>query len=249
VVGKWVWNFGDGSVKEVGKSLSFDYTYEYPGEYSLSLSFFDSVLDVTPEATDKIVVKVVPSEIFISSVGTIADPFIEIENKSNNEIVLSNWVVTAGNHYFIIPEGTTLLSNKKIKLSPRITGFVGADLGFVTISDPNKEISASYPSQTKKLAPRISSTSSNASYNNPVATDTKSQISPLSNNSQIINLNDLSASAGESGDNISRSALPFIGLFIVIGIGVASFLLIRKKKEVGDYIEKEIRAEDMTIIE
>lgn len=248
-VGKWVWNFGDGSAKEVGESEPFEYSYEYPGEYALTLSYFDSYLNKTPDVVDKITVKVVPAEVYISSVGNIADPYIEIENKSSYEIILSNWIVTAGSHYFIIPEGTTLLSNKKIKLSPKITGFVGSDIGFVTITDPNKEITATYPSQTKKLSSRVSSVNKVIPYLNQIPTEDKLQDVSSSKDSQIINLDDLEASASESGVGISKSISPFIGLLIVIGIGITSFIIIRKREVVNDYVEDKISPQDMTIME
>jgi len=112
-VGKFVWNFGDGMIREVGQSNPFEYIYEYPGEYALTLSYYDSIFSIKPDAIDKITIKVIPSGINISSVGTVGDPFVEIENKSNYEIILSNWVVTAGIHYFIVPEGTLFYRIKK----------------------------------------------------------------------------------------------------------------------------------------
>lgn len=248
-VGKFIWNFGDGMVREVGQSSPFNYTYEYPGEYALTLSYYDSIFSKTADSTDRITVKVVPSSINISSVGTTSDPFVEIENKSNYEIILSNWIITAGTHFFIIPEGTTLLPNKKIKLSPKITSFVGEDIKSVIIMNPNKEVIATYPTQTKKSITKISSVN-NTTYNNPVSSNNNLQdISSLTEDSQVINLNDLGASAIGSGSDISNSSFAWAGLFIVIGLGVSSFLLIKKKKDVEDYVEKGIRAEDMTIIE
>ena len=248
-VGKFVWNFGDGMVSKVDKSEPFEYLYEYPGEYALTLSYFDSYFSKGADATDRIIVKVIPSEIFISSVGSDIDSFIELENKSNYEIVLSNWVVTAGVHYFIIPEGTTLLSNKKIKLSPKITGFVGEDIKSVIITNPNKEITATYPIEIKKPIQK-NGTISKTTYNNPVPANNNLQDdSSLLKDSQVINLNDLGASAEGSGVNIPNSTYALIGLLVVIGLGVTSFLLIKKKDGNSDYIEKRIRAEDITIIE
>lgn len=247
-VGKFVWNFGDGMVREIGKSSPFDYVYEYPGEYALTLSYFNSYFSKGADATDRIIVKVIPSEIFISSVGSEIDPFIELENKSNYEIILSNWVVTAGMHYFVIPEGTTLLPSKKMKLSPKITGFVSEDIKSVIITNPSKEIVATYPTEIKKPTQKNTSVYAIA-QNNVSSANKNSQDDPLSKNSQVINLNDLGASTGESGVNIPNSAYPLIGLFVIIGLGITSFLLIKRRKNDNAYVEKEIRAEDMTIIE
>lgn len=247
-VGKFVWNFGDGMVREIDKSSLFDYIYEYPGEYVLTLSYFDSHFSEVADATDRITIKVIPSEIYISSVGNSADPFIELENKSNYEIILSNWVVTAGVHYFIIPEGTTLLPGKKIKLSPKITGFIGEDIKSVTVTSPSKIITANYPIQTKKSTQKNSSIN-NISSNNFALPDNNLQDNSLLKDSEVINLNDLGAEASGSGINIPNSAYPLIGLLVVIGLGISSFLLIKMRNKDDDLLDKKIRAEDITIIE
>jgi LPXTG-motif cell wall-anchored protein len=246
-VGKWVWNFGDGKRNEVGKATPFEYVYDYPGEYIVTLSYFSSFFSKTPDATDKIIIKVVPAEVFISGVATLDDPFIEIENKSGYEVILSNWLITAGNHYFTIPEGTILLPNKKIKFSPRITGFTGEDMSLVVISDPNKEITATYPTVVKKLAVKNLQSDNIVNSNQNIISKLKEE--PQIEDSQIINLNDLGASAGSSGFNNSNQILPLAGLFVIILIGATSFLLIKKKKDIPDYIDKEISAKDMKIIE
>jgi len=249
VVGKWIWNFGDGMISEVGESGPYEYLYEYPGEYALNLSYFNNSFSLTPEATDKIIIKVVESEVYISGVGNSEDPYIEIENKSKYEVNLSNWIVTAGTHYFKIPDGTILLPDKKIKLSPKITGFTSLDLGSIIITNPNKFVVATYPTQTKKLVSKKSEVTSVTKYNNSILPVDNLQNNSLQEDSQVINLNDLGASASGAKINISNTVYSLAGLLIIIGLGITSFLLIKKKNNISDYVEKEIRAEDMTIIE
>jgi len=247
-VGNFVWNFGDGMVVKTKEAGPFTYLYEYPGEYAVTLSYFDSLLKKEADATNKVVIKVIPSEIYISGVGDTVDPFIEIENKSNYEIIISNWIITAGIHYFTIPEGTTILPSKKIKFSPKITGFVGEDLGSVIISTQNKDIVSTYPIQTKKsIQKNLSSVKS--SSNNFILENNILQNDSSLKDLQSINLNDLSANAEKSGINISNSVYPILGLLGIITIGIVSFLLIKKKKDIPDYIEKEINAKDIKIIE
>jgi len=250
-VGKFVWNFGDGMASKIEKSEQFDYTYEYPGEYVLTLSYFDNSFSKLPTATDRITMKVIPSDVYVSSIGNNSDPFIEIGNKSNYEIILSNWVVTAGSHYFTIPEGTTLLPGKKIKLAPKITGFTGEDLYMIVISNPSGETIATYPVQNKKIIQnKVLSTSSSATYSNSIPLDNPQDV-PLQKESQVINLNDLNSSAEgtETTNTPNPDVYPFVGLGVVITIGIMSFLLIRKKKGVKDYVEEGLSAKDMTIIE
>ncbi len=200
-VGRYVWNLGDGMISESNKSDSFTYLYEYPGEYILTLSYFDSFLSKEPDSTNRVTIKVVSSEVYISSVGNEADPFIEIENKSNYEVLLSSWRLVGGIHYFIIPDGTTILPNKKIKFSPKITGFTAEDIKYVVIKNLSQEIVATYPLETKKsIKKKISS----------ISTDASNNLLPLNNlpdnsslkDSQVVNLNDLGANVSESGINI-----------------------------------------------
>ncbi len=246
-VGRFVWNFGDGSKNEINNTCPFEHIYEYPGDYVLSLSYFSTIFSQTADAIDKINIKVIPADIYISSVGSYFDPYVELENKSKYDITLSNWIITAGMHYFIIPEGTTLLQGKKIKLSPKITGFMGEDIKYVIITNPNKETIATYPEQKKMSVKSISVNNKITNNNSNQSNDFKDDSS--SNNLEVINLNDLSASAGNTKSDVSNSAYPFIGLLVILGLGVTSFLFMKKKKDVEDYVEKEIRPEDMTIIE
>jgi len=247
-VGKFIWNFGDGMKSEVRESGPFDYIYEYPGEYILTLSYFDNSFVEVPDAIDRIIIKVIPSDIYISSVGPSSDPYVEIENKSKYDTDLSGWNILAGEHYFVFPKGTNILQGKKIKLSPKITGFNGEDIKYVIITNPNKEVIATYPIERKKIISK-SSGSNNVGYSASVVDSKLKNDSSPSVDSQVINLNNLEASAGGSKINISKLAYSFIGLLIIIILGLVSFLSIKKKKEVSDYVEKDIRAEDMTIIE
>jgi hypothetical protein len=90
---RYLWNFGDGSLKE-GQNIT--HFYRYPGEYLV-------VLDVSSgsySASDRLTVRVVPNEIFISEIKTGVDSFIELENRSKEEINISSWRFRAGHQTF-----------------------------------------------------------------------------------------------------------------------------------------------------
>lgn len=254
ILGKFVWNFGDGMTKEGNTSPPFPYIYQYPGDYVLTLAYSDSTFDTVPDTTDRLVVKVIPAGIVISSVGTPIDPFIEIENNSNYEMSLRGWIIKGNIHSFVIPEGMVVLPNKKLKLSPKITGFDFNDLNSISIIDQTGQIFATYPN---KIIPTIKySTSKNTNktvFENMVKPDIaeNNQIENMENNSDVINLNDLGASASlpDGLNKLNKGFYAWLGLAGVIVIGGASVFLIRRKDEIPDYIEKEISAEDMKIIE
>lgn len=251
VFGKFIWNFGDGMKKEGSTSDPFEYIYDYPGEYVLTLSYTDSIFDTKPDATDRLTIKVIPSGVVISSVGTYADPFVEIENNSSYEMSLNKWILKGNVHSFLIPEGMVILPNKKLKLSPRITGFDFNDLSSISIIDQSGQTFATYPKQNK-FSKSYSSYSTNDNSNGNIVkgnTVESNKVESLKNNENVINLNDLGASAGNADNGLSNKTLIYLGLIGIIIIGIASVVLIRRKVDYPDYVEKEISAKDMTIIE
>ncbi len=64
-------------------------------------------------------------------------------------------------------------------------------------------------------------------------------------NGKVINLNDLNTSTEGENANIPNSTYSLVGLFVVIALGITSFLIIKKKHRKSE----RISAEDMTIVE
>jgi len=242
--GDYKWSFGDGTNSEYNNSNSFSHTFYYPGEYVVILNYFE-YRKLEADATSMIIVKVLPAEVLISSIGTKDDPFVELENKSNYEIDISGWSIQAGEKYFIIPIDTILLPKKKIKLSPNITHFSYSNLKYIFVLNKNGKIVANFP---VKIAPKIKKV--NTSYNtskNSKTTYVNKKIKEKPKD--IINLNDLGASVGNTSTRYSMKTLSIVGLFILIFISFISILLLKKKDSTYDNFEKEIKPEDMTIIE
>lgn len=239
--GKFKWNFGDGTATNLSSSKSFEHTYFYSGEYLISLNYteqYNSKLNTSTRFT----IKVVPSEMIINSIGSGGDAFIELENKSKYEMILSNWIITAGLRSFVVPEGTVILARKKLKLSPKITGFTQNDLNIIIMTDSKGEVMTMFPVQKAKTSTQKVSTKN--TYKKPLSVkEDKLEESPL-----IIDLNDLGASVGNLKKDIPVNIYAYWGLGLIIIIGISSILLFRRKNP-DDYLEDEIRAEDMTIIE
>ena len=248
ILGKFIWNFGDGMSKIGTTSDAFNYVYDYPGDYVITLSYSDSTFDTKPDATDRLTVKVIPSGINISSVGTYTDPFVELENKSSYEMSISGWILRGNVHSFMIPEGTVILSNKKLKLSPRITGFDFNDLSSISIIDTSGQVFATYPNIIK---PVVKYSTNKNEVKNIVKSDIveSNQIDSLANSPDVINLNDLGASAGGVENGLNNKTLIYLGLAGIIIIGIISIILIKRKNEIPDYVEGGISAKDMTIME
>lgn len=249
-VGRFVWNFGDGTKIENTSNQKLTHIYWYPGDYVLTLSFYKGH-NIEPDGVDRMIVKVIPSGVYVSSVGGVDDPYIELENKSSYEIDLSNWIIQSPMKTFIIPEGMILLPNKKIKLSSRITGFNIGDIGFLNIINSNGETMATYPNKIIYNSKSSSSSSSSSNIKSPSASSNNIDNSNINEESNIINLNDLEASAVKSSMNLNINYY-LVALFFVIGAGIASVLLLRKKNDIdhdNDGVEGPLTANDIRIIE
>ena len=243
ISGRYVWNFGDGTSLETKSQQEIEHTYNYPGEYVLNLSYFNNYFEKIPVFTNRITIKVILADIVISSVGNGLDSFIEFENKSKYEIDISGFTIKGNSRDFIIPSGTIILPNHKLKFSSRITNFTDNDISSVMVVNKAGDVVTTYP---QKELPFIKNTSN---YN--ISDNVLNKKSNISKNPRAINLNDLAAQAGDIDNPINyKSAYTWFGLLGIIAIGVAFVLITRKNvASTPDYLEKEIRAEDMAIIE
>lgn len=235
-MGRFVWNFGDGELKAEYEHMPFEHIYEYPGDYVITLSYYRVYAGTVVDATDRLTIKVLPSEVSISSVGKSDDPYVEIENKSKFEVDISMWTILGSVHSFTIPQGTIILPSQKLKFSSKITNFTTTDITSITLKSKIGDTAASYPTTINRSKTSHQGGSSIKQNTNPTTPS-------------VINLNDLGATASKaSGLELSNNILPWIGLVGVILLGIITVLLIQRRQP-RDYIEKEIRAEDMTIIE
>lgn len=234
-MGRFSWNFGDGVTKNEYQHEPFRYSYQYPGEYVVSLSYYRVYPGTVVDASDRMTIKVIPPQISISSVMVGNDHYIELENKSSLEINLSEWSLRGALKTFWIPTNTIILPNQKIRFSEVATSFTDSDSQFVMLMDPTGTLADIYPK--KKTDASVST----------YRVENNSTIKPAI--PQIINLNDVGASAGKAVTTPpSLSIVAWGGLLVVLVLGSVSVFLMRKK-DIPDYIEREVRAEDMTIVE
>src|SRR3989338_8234463 len=144
--GKYFWNFGDGDSKEIQtiNSRQFIHTYFYPGEYIVSLDYFQNYYSDVPDASDQITIKIIPADILISRVGDEKDFFVELRNNTDYTADLSNWILTSDRKSFTIPRNTVLATEKTITISPRITNFSIEDKNTLKLMTPQQEIAFDY---------------------------------------------------------------------------------------------------------
>ena len=100
---RFLWNFGDGSLKEGNNVAHF---YYHPGEYIVSLD----VSSGEYSASDRILVKVIPNKITISELRPGVESFIELTNGSGKEINLSYWKFSCEGKTFTFADNTFIAS-------------------------------------------------------------------------------------------------------------------------------------------
>lgn len=223
--GKYFWNFGDGSSKEISGGENFSYTYAYEGEYVVSLEYYRREASKVPDATAKITVKVVPMSVSISRVGNAQDFFVELSNNTSYDVDISGWNLSSANKNFVLPRNSTLLSKKKIILSPKVTNFSSADRNSLKLMTPKSELVASYgPSSIA----RTSSVTIPAS--SPI--QAKNDDQSLAEESAP-NLSALALSGSESRENLENPSFsPIIPLisFAFISASAGAVYFIRKQR-------------------
>ncbi len=126
---RYLWVFGDGASKE-GKNIT--HIYQYSGEYIVSLN----VSSGEYSASDYMLVKVIPNQVFISEIKT--DPstslganWIELENKSKEEIDISGCQIKyntppggGASQTFIFPQSTRIRPNAFLVIPSSISGII-----------------------------------------------------------------------------------------------------------------------------
>lgn len=245
-VGKYVWNFGDGSSYEDDAANVINHIYVYPGDYVINLSFYKRKNGTIPDTITKLNIKVVEPDISIVGIGSTKDPYIEIENKSPYDFSLDGWSLKVIGNSFIFPSNTVLLAKKKIKISSRVSGFTFENIKRIELLNPSSEIYASYPN-----------TKNNSTYikNNDLVSNDKNISNENTENNDskdVINLNDLKANAKDSEYEFSYKALYILGLIFVVLLGIFTIFHFNKKPKYKDYpseLEGELQASDIKIIE
>src|SRR3989344_6808831 len=231
--GKYFWNFGDGSSKEVKDNAQFTHTYFYPGDYTISLSYYLNPLSQTPDAVSKIKIKVDPMELSISNVGDAGDFFIEISNKSTHDMDLSGWSLVSGSKTFSLPRDTSVLAKNKIILSPQITGFSLGDKNNLKLLSSIGEVVFGLDSVAIKPPPV--SLPKTKQKQVPISTDLDSkkntEKNPYTESTNLgADLTSTVVNADGVRESSSGSFIYLLFLFVFLGVGGGAVYFIHHKK-------------------
>jgi len=161
--GRYYWNFDDGDFREVKATITekFTHTYFYPGDYTITLLYYPDVFTDVPDATAELTIKALEPKILISRVGEVGDFFIELTNSTGHNANISDWILISDHRVFTFPKNTTLSSNKKMTISPKVSGFSIEDKSSLKLMTPEREVVFEYMSssvpQTKVAVKKSSS--------------------------------------------------------------------------------------------
>ncbi len=228
--GKYFWNFGDGDSKEtkVGDTAKFTHTFFYEGEYNIALEYYMNYYSENPDASNGMTIKVVPTNVSISKVGDEKDFFVEIKNNTDYDADLSKWILSSDQKNFTLPKNMILDSQRKIILSPKITGFSVLDKDTLKLKNPQGETVFDYSVQTKPakiLAKDSVSVKLSATESAPDAL----QNDTSGDNAKIeVSTDDLLAQTVKSDESTGGNfKYGVLGLFVFLGIGASTAYFIR----------------------
>lgn len=237
--GKYFWNFGDGDSKEINlaDSQPFTHSYFYPGDYLVSLDYYSTYYQNYSDASDQITIKIIPADISISKVGDEKDFFVELSNNTDYDANISNWVLASEGKSFTIPRNTILLPNKKIIISPKITGFSIADQDTLKLMTSEGEVAFDYskiqqgeplPKTTPSIPPPKEEVINSSNFSLPLGEGKGGVYSET-----IIPTENLTSSVVSSDvvkNNSASNPLAIVASLVFVGAGASAVYFIRRKK-------------------
>jgi hypothetical protein len=244
IYGKYVWNFGDGVSIEskVSDNAPVNHTYYYPNDYILTVEYYSTEYLWKPDAIFQKNIKVVPSSVFISSIGSAEDFFVELANSSQYDVNISGWQISYENQFFVLPKNTIIQKNQKISYSPKATKFNYTESKDFALYNSNSELIFKYQPKT--------SVKKNNSTTNEFRTNATNFSSP--SNKEISSLSgDLDKVYDLTGDDLTArgyAGLPrgydkgpyvygfgLLALLSISGSGVYFLRRSKRFKQEGDF--------------
>ena len=177
-------------------------------------------------------------KILISKVGNANDFFIEMTNETGHDADISNWVLLSNYRVFTFPKNTSMSSNRKMIISPRVSGFNIEDKSTLKLMTAEREVVFDYSSPVTRQGLAVKN-KSNSGVPRPNLSEF-SVVSALENLPALALGNNISKQ--EMGDSKSSLITPLIS-FVFIGASAYAVYFIRRKKIVTE------KGEDFEILD
>jgi len=230
VLGKLDWSFGDGTFFEQVDGVSeFSHPYFYPGEYVLYLEYYPNFASLSPEVVSKAVIKVIPTTVTISKVGSSSDVFVELSNNSSSDIDVSGWSLSAHGKLFVFPKNTVIMSKKFITISGKFSGFTADDRKDMRLFSSTGELVSSYSSSNYSVK---TPTTSVSAVKRSAGIGSESNFIPISE----ITPGNISANVGESSKSSGPDNMVWsmVGLFVLLASSGGAVYFVRRQKSLSN---------------
>lgn len=238
VLGRAYWNFGDGGTfEQINNFERFYHTYYYPGEYVLFLEYYQNIFSKTPEATNKIIIKVLPTTVSISKVGDVKDFFVELTNNATSDIDISNWTIRANRKTFFLPRNSIVMSKKQMTISGKITGLTYGDQNDLKLYSSTGELAFDYNHRYSPTRTSTKNTNQGGQIQAKNVTEEKIMLANAETNpADQISSDNLLANAlktDSSGEGPTKNSYLFlIPLILLLALSGTAVYFIRKKKAI-----------------
>ena len=204
--GTFMWNLGDGNFFNIKGTDKIYHTFEYPGTYKINLTYYKRSQRVTVDATDSITVKVISPTLEIESISK--DGAIVVRNASSNALQIDGWSIVSDGFTFFFPQGSTIMANSVITLSPKTTKFPYTPIR-LEIRSPEGVVAYKYP---QVLTPTFSAKT--VSYSGSSTLKEKTQEEDTTSTVPLV------ANSVSSGELSRDRALLILGIiFVLFGAG------------------------------
>lgn len=239
---RFVWAFGDGSRTEGEKVL---HTFSYPGTYLVSLN----VSSGQYSGSDRVEVEAIEPELAIASVGPASDFFVTLENNSDYELDLSNWLLVSGDSFFQIPSNTFILPRTAVRFSQSVTGLSAHERGDLKLLYPSGDIAYQFSTadsqkredtNTESLLERKTNVAPNPQATEPSLTSAGKAPLRSEYDRERSGANEAQAAvlAGQGELNSTGTVWKWLfALSLIVLVGVAGVLVTRSNRSLADEFE------------
>lgn len=240
VMGRLVWNFGDGTGYQSDSVQGVVHQYHHPGNYTVRVQYFKNRFANKPTVEISRLLAIKDQDISLEVASGIG---LVIKNNGEEKANISNWKVQSETRFYVLPPNTVVEAGGQIMLPVEVTGFDNpADL---SLWGHGKEMATFLkPSVNKKKVVQVSNPatlgSSTNKINKPAAAPKVSESLPIHKTKAPA----LVGAATAESKGIHWSWLALIGLLLVGSAGVV--LLIKNH---GNYYSDEVDIDDIRIIE
>jgi hypothetical protein len=135
VSGRFVWSLGDGREYVLRKNGKFSYSFKYPGDYTVTLTYYSDQFKEEPDSIHQKVIHIVPDAIRL--LDLTQDGGVILENQSTHDIDLYGWEISSEGFLFTFPKYTIARKGTKLTISSDTLGFHISTIDHAIVLNPS----------------------------------------------------------------------------------------------------------------